>query len=224
MAVAFRASASFSTTSSTGTLTDPGTTGDFLIAHICSDTEGATLTLPDGTWTLLFTDQLSFDGEDSWVAWKQSSAGGSGSLTFGNGTGGAGFAGIVRAYSGVASSSAINASDHSLVSTGTSSPGTVTAPSISPTVANCMLVWMANIDANTDASGDTWTAPSLFGNLASAGDGLFAQCASADELISSTGATGTIPGTFTLLGATFGYAAYTVALAPRTGRRPPPGP
>ncbi len=216
MPVAFRASANASVDSATLTITDPGNTGDFLIGVLASDTEGETLGLPDGTWNILFTDLVTFDGEDVWIIWKQSSAGGSGSLSFTNGGGGS-FAGVIRAYSGVAATGAINDSGNSVNSSGVSSPGTVTAPSISPTVPNCMLVWLAGIDANSRTSGDVWTAPTLFGNLGTGGDGEFAQCGSADELISGTGATGTIPGTFTLLGATFGYAAYLIALAPAGG-------
>ena len=199
-------------TSATGlsslTLTPPGGTaaGDLLVAQVTNRDGAYTLTVPSG-WTVIGARTTASGSSTitSALFWKWAAAG-EGSATFTLGTTDIQMVGGVVAYSGVHSSGPVNVSG---VATGTST--VATAPSVTTTAANAMLVnaYAKRQEALPAVSGLTprWSLISGTGagNLgATAGDVLFA----------GPGAT---PARSVTASNSFEWVAHTVALRPAPG-------
>jgi hypothetical protein len=190
------------------TLTPPAGTvaGDLLVAQVTNRNTAYTLTVPGG-WTIVGTRTTAPGASSitSAVYWKWAAAG-EGASTFTLGTADIQMVGGVVAYSGVHPSNPIDVSG---IATGTSTVST--APSVTTTAANAMLVhaFAKRQEAIPAATGTTqrWSLLSGTGagNLgATAGDVLFA----------GPGATGTRSATASNA---FEWVAHTLALRPAPG-------
>ena len=117
---------------------------------------------------------------------------------------------ICVAYRGCAGSP-INASSSAASSAANSMPATVTAPSVTTTVANTTLVWCGMNDDGGGATG--YTAPSGYTKCYDTGSTMDATQAVCDIANASAGATGSVSGTATGSG-TMGWISFLIALAP----------
>jgi hypothetical protein len=217
MAVAFRAAGTIAETSSTSLVVPyPAgvVSGDLLVIQYSAATSAVTTT-PSG-WTLLLGPTSGSDGQgDKFsVFYRVAGASEPSSVTIAKTTSGGG-AGIMAAYSGVNTSSPIDASAAAnLPSSGSSG----TTPSVTTTQTNTMLlrfywVWVSGSPNITPAGTDTERYDVLFTT-----NGYKMELA--DSTQAASGASGTT--TATTSAGHFGGRGATVALAP--GTAPPAAP
>ncbi len=183
--------------------------GDVMLASL--DVRGtSTVTAPAG-WTLIRTDTYT-SSLRMHVYWRLATGSDPATWTW-TFSGSRLAAGVIHAYSGVNATTPIDASGGQPAAA--PSP-TSTAPSITTTVANTMLVaFYANL-ANT-----TWTPPAGFverADLIGTSPSQFTSMMSADALRPAVGATGTAVASATM---SSGNAAQLIALRPAAGGPPP---
>lgn len=221
MAIAFRDQNTAEGATTNVTITKPAALAenDIMLAAIEQDlgTTG-TISAPAG-WKLLFPQtNLTVDGADISIFWKRATNSEAANYAFtDNGTAGSGgIIGAIAAYSGV-DPSAINVSAKQEDNVGTASPFVVTAPTITPTVPNCMIVWIGVADpVSTNTA--TFAVPASYSSrLTKEGQAgtVSNHLAIADLLQTSAAATGAQSATWTISGAaSVGRAGYHIALSP----------
>lgn len=208
--VTFRGAASGTGSGGTATVNQPASTviGDLLLAALYhSTTTGTPPTTPAG-WTLIGTA-----GSKLWLYWRYAVANGAAAHSFT--TGGGSWETRCSVYYNVSPTTPIHASAFaasavSLVGLN----GTVTCPSVTTTLARCEIVTGFGFGTSGGYPGGTWVPPS--GETLRYGTGFSDQWVSADELQTSTGATGTKAYTITFAGSgTYSsIGEWTVALTP----------
>ena len=193
------------------TLTRPAGTvaGDVMLASL-SVRGTSTVTAPAG-WALIRTDTYTASLRMH-SYWRLATASDPASWTW-TFSGSRLAAGTIHAYSGVNTTTPIDASGGQAAST---TSATATAPSITTTVSNTRLVaFFANM------SNSTWTPPAGFAeraDLVGTSSSQFTSLESADIARPTAGATGAVSATAT---ASSGNVAQAIALRPSAGGPPP---
>jgi hypothetical protein len=124
--------------------------------------------------------------------------------------------GFIEVYSGVNSVTPLNTALGELLQAScVTIGGSVASSSISPTVANCMLVTVVSLDIDESFS-VTYTAPSGFSVAQQVSSANFASIGCADKLNTGTGPTGSLTWG-TNYTATAGSVVWLLALAPSGG-------
>lgn len=206
MAVAFRALTQGDSFSTTLPINKPAgvVNGDLLIAQIIGDGTSITITAPAG-WALLEGPIASGASATLWVYYKLASSEPT-SWTW-TASAGLNWVGDVLAYSGVSTTSPINAHANTLTTAGVTS---ITGAAVTTTVSNCFILGLFAVRATpfpgTAGAGFTERAEITSTNLSS----LVGY--SEDEAITSPA---TVSPTATMTGSGgSGWAAVTVAIAP----------
>lgn len=198
--------------------------GDFLLGIYQTDQSGVHTVGPTSGWTQDDTHQVTADGQRVIVQHYPNASGSLGnpysiSTNFTNPNGW----GRILMFSGTDSTTpmptALVVTDQN---TAQSSPATVTFPSITPGVANCLIVLVVMFDkTSTSPVPDTSSVPSGFTRqIDDPGSGTWDAWAVATKSVTSSGATGTFSWSVTWSSGTAGWAAYTIALAPPGGAAP----
>lgn len=201
MAIAYRASATASnSSSSTVVINKPTGTvdGDVMICIINANTSSTTITPPAG-WTLIRSLTTPFITANASTYYKVASSEGS-SYTFTLSSSQRN-SGIISSFSGADNSSPINVEDGQ-----TNANATSTAPSITTTVDNCMLIYVSGYD---DGASYTYTPPT--GYTEAIETGAAAACELAYLIKATAGSTGSVDGT---ISGAVSNAAFHIALAP----------
>ncbi len=199
---------------------DPGFAGATLLAIISIDDGATALTPPDGTWAQVYSDQLTLNDTQSVDIWVKASATGSGSYSFTGPNSGGDWQAIIRAYSGVDTTTPVNAKSHNVQDSNHGSPYAIAANTITTTVNGCQLVYVGAPDDGTATA--SYTAPSGYGNAVNAQSSLGGAYGgsillTADQSQTTAGATGTVTGTITQAGGNAAWIGYLIALAPSGG-------
>lgn len=224
MAVAFIGSTSANWASNAVTINDPGTAGAFLIAVICHQSGAENNWTPPAGWTLLQSGICSFVGAQM-IAWYRPQAVGSGSYAFADtDVAGQGF-GMIFAWSGADPTTPVDVSGETYNSVGVPAGWAVSAPSVTTTTANGLLVHIASVDPSSTLAGTmTYTAAAGY---TARGNGLSTSQASTifvcDKQLGAAGATGAASSTINDSGdagsaGTLGFHVSVVAAPPGNER------
>lgn len=199
-------------------LTDPGQSGDFLIALINNDFgDGCTWTPPDGTWTQVAIGDTStlgggFDGSTSVVFTKASATGSSTNYTFTSQNGQQ--IGILLAYSGVGSAGVNASSGPNPQAPAGPTSWAISALTITPTKDNSTIVYIG-AGSPLSGSGSPIFSPPIGGyqtrDSITANDDLFA----CDVNQTTATATGTVTGTIVHTATNMAAWGYLLALSPQ---------
>lgn len=209
MAVAFRSADSATTQSpqSVGcVVTKPAGTvdNDILVAVMEVSNGGRSFTPPAG-WTQL---DIETTGPSTATFWKLAASEGA-TFTFTANQDAVGGTCVVAAYSGADTASPIN--QHGALNRVTSSTSPA-ATSITPSVDNCMLVWLSGSNAN-----GPYSPPATYTERAENGGGADATSAQISDLLQgAAAATGTVTGTCASGNSQSGLIAIAPALSTST--------
>jgi len=222
MTIAFRtlATASIQGTTANIAVTDPGNIGDFLLAVWECDGAGQTCSPPDGTWTEIFNGDLFTDNASYIIWYKNTSAGGGGTLTFVAGSATLNMGLAVAAWSSVDATTPLDVTPLSTVNDdGRATPANVPAPSVTTVTANATVVYVAIGDCTSNSpSGDAFTAPSGYASRVGFFDASgWNIIGIADITQASAGASGGATGVIARTGAGFGVVGFTIPLRPASG-------
>jgi hypothetical protein len=158
MAVAFRAVATNSATSSPGSITITKPTGtvdnDVMLAVLSGD--GGSITPPAG-WTIVQSLPAT-DADQIFEVYRKVAATEGPSYQF-NLSGVFEVVAAILTYSGADTTSPINASSERAGGSDEADPQTVIATAITPSVDNCMIVYFGSVDLTNTAT-VAWTHPS----------------------------------------------------------------
>lgn len=184
---------------------------DLMIAEIGTDNAGSTITPPAG-WTSRGKLTSAVDAATYEVFTKKAASEGA-NYVFVSSTPAA--AGFIISYSGVNTSTPLDATTTTNTGTNGASPTTITGTAITTVTANCTIVWVAGLDAN--GAGDAvFTAPSSYTIRADAvGGSNFVNAGAADAAQPAAGSSGSLAGSATYSGGSAGWCAFVLALRPQ---------
>jgi len=191
--------------------------GDYgLILVSGDDITGAVTGISPGTWTNVYHDTLSVDGQFVEV-WECQALTGSASYTV-TGSLGADCSACAIACDGQ-SVTPVNVRSTTLTDSNIASDWNIAAPSITTTVDGCLLIALYGLDTTSGSYGTSATAPSGYGGTISEhSTASWAHCGLAYKTQTTQGATGTA--TFVVSptsGSSAGFVAYHFAIAPASG-------
>lgn len=204
----FTAASSFTITVPTGVVD-----GDFIVFAAVSDGNDVSCGVPTG-FTKLYDINSTADGTCFTVGYKiAASEGASWSYTT---AGGITVICAVWAYSGRNGVSPLETSSQNSSSVLNASPWTVNATGVTTTTNGDDLIWVVDHDQNVLTGPGTTTPPAGY-TLRSDGGAAGRWLALADFNQSTAGATGTVSGTGTHVGASAGWCVALLALKPAAG-------
>lgn len=209
MAIAFRANSTATGTGVNGQgVTPTGTVdGDFQVAFLINSAVSANITVPAVGWDALASSPQTPADYRTWCYTRRFATGDTAPLwVFSTSTA---WTMDIISYSGVDATTPVNASTGEI-----STPvNAIDLGPITPTVADCMLVGTASVEASGAVR--TWTQSGAMTERNDEADGQL-QRAVADELLSGGSGVGQTR-TFTVSGSTQDMGGFLLALAPAGG-------
>jgi hypothetical protein len=189
-------------------------TGSLLIVLVTDDTN--TSFTAAGGWTILDQGATALPDGQTWATVWNPSGGAAGSAV----------SPISQTFTSIAVISIVGAAGVSPINahtgqpdggSGTAPPWTITAPAITPSVANCLLLWVAGIDPNlNNPADDVFTPPAGFSGVITVSSGFDGLYVAQKTLSGGSGvSTGNLVGSDTRTsGATASTFGGVIALAP----------